>query len=532
MLVVASVLAGFGGYFFIDEAALYAQVEVLDATGEWTLPRPFPGADTDGSTVPMARSDVVGDRYAPFAKHPVHVLLARGADLVGGEVGIRLLSSAAVLEAGVAAALLSGESSRRRVVAFWTTIVASPLLFHANLVVAHGVAAAVVGFLFVVSSRRPVTTGWVSATAALALAAGLLRSEAVMLALAGSVPLAWSAVHRRSRREGALALAMASGGMAAYLLEPWLRRLAIGGGPDAAGVPAAGSTPGDLVEAAARSVLEVQGSAATTLGTVGVVLCAVASLVAVVLVARPRSDAAITVLAGVVALVGAAMFAIEPHVVTGLLWAFPALLVLVGAVAGSDRVDVGPRKPLFAAALFASLVAATQYSVGGGVEWGWRYVAVAVPLVTPAVAAVATALWDRRRPGTTAALTAVAAAAVVVQLGGLRMQRAAIDESEALLERAEAVAAATDPGWIVSLDASFGRFAYPLSIDGELATVSSDDLAPVLDRLRDQGVERVLLVWRSAVEPPLGDVDGFAADGAITRIGSGYRATILEHRGS
>jgi len=525
VLVVASAYVGFGGYFFIDEAALYGQLDVLE-DGGWTVPRPFPERDVDLEHLPMANSDVAGDRFAPFAKHPVHVLLARGADVVGGDVGVRLLSSAALLMAGLGAALLARADPPTRNLAFWVTLGATPLLFDANLVVAHTLGAAVVAWLGVVIVRmRPGPRRW-ALTVAPALLGGLLRNEVVLLVGAAAVVLGVVGLRRHSRRELIDAAGLLIGGLGAFLLEPLLVRWSIGGEPGLDRAPTAGSTIGDVLAAAGRSLLEVDATGGTPTGAFGLVACTALVAVAALQLRREVPDRGLLVLSGVGAAAGALLFLREPHLVTGIVWAFPALMLLAGGA--PDRISSSTdRTLLVVCALFALLVASTQYSQGGGLEWGWRYVAVAIPLVTPVLARSVIEAW-RRHPGLPAlGVAGLAVGCVAVQLGGLRVQRTLVHDTEHFLDRVDTVAAEADADFVLAVDASFGRFAYRLSTTGPVATAADGSAERVLRWLADDRVDEVLLVWRFDERNPVTDLGPYAPTGEQWYLASEYRAELL-----
>lgn len=530
-LVVAisgSAFVGFDGYFFIDEAALYGQLEVMEGDG-WTVPRPFPDRDPSAEHVPMARSDTAGDEYAPFAKHPVHVLVARAAHLAGGEIGVRMLSSLSLVVAAVAAAVLAGGNRLRRRTAFWLTLVASPLLFDSNLVVAHTLGAAVAGALFATALRCRRSPASHAAVFVLALLGGLLRNELLLLVGAGAVVLGLRALRRRSSSDALVASTMLVGAGAAYIFEPLLVRRAIGAGAGLETAPTAGAAARDVVTAATRSLFEVNASAATTTGILGLVVCGVLVAVTAVLAARREPDRQLVLVVAGLALVASVVFLAQPHLVTGLVWAFPGLLLLIAAASGGFSLDDHIRTAALASALFAVLVAATQYSQGGGLEWGWRYVAVAIPLLTPAVAQVVAYLWRDRRTGVPGlALGAVLVASIVVQLGGLRFQRAVVSDTDYFLVRVDEVMADASADWVVSTDASFGRFAYQVSVEGDVATVANADIGQVLGWLRDDGVDTVLVVWRFDEPPPDGSLGGYRRTGRSWAVASDYRAVLLE----
>jgi len=528
LLVAVSAAVGFDGYFFIDEGALYGQLEVMEDRGGWTIQRPFPDRDPTGEHVPMAKADIAGDRYAPFAKHPVHVILATAADAVGGQVGVRLLSSLGVLVAGLGAAAMVGGDAFRRAAAFWITVAASPLLFDAQLVVAHalgaGVAAAVFAAVTGRLERRPSVA--VAIAACGASFGGLLRNEFVLLAIAAALVFATTGWRRRDRWHALAGVGFGFGGVVAYLVEPRLIRAAIGGRAELDAAPSGGSGLGQVLEAAGRSLFEAGGGTSPA-ATLGIVLAGALTAAFVVFASRGRPDVPMLWVLAVGALVGGVAFLRDPQLVTGLVWTFPALWLLLPVLRHGLPRETPVRAGVLVAGVFAILVAATQYSTLGGLEWGWRYVAIAVPLVTPALAQVAADLWVR--PGVPRlALLSVLAVGSIVSVGGLRVQATLLRDTDTFLAAASEVSGSADADWIVSTDASFGRFAYDLSVRGRVATANGGTEDDVLGWLHADGVDRVLLIWRSVGdEVPEFKLGSFRRTGAVRYIASGYRAIVV-----
>jgi len=146
------------------------------------------------------------------------------------------------------------------------------------------------------------------------------------------------------------------------------------------------------------------------------------------------------------------------------------------------------------AGVFAGAVAVTQYRGAGGFEWGWRYVAIALPLVVPTIAVALMSLRDRIGPRPASqTVGAVILVSVLVALSGLLEQRAVIDRTDLLRDRLESEAAGVDH--LLFLDPLLGRAMWQLSLSGVVVESEVDDAAEVLSWMRDAGDDAVLVVW-------------------------------------
>jgi hypothetical protein len=76
VIAAVHVLIGTDGLISADEGAMLAQLDLLDRTGDWTMPNPEPIVDPDMDALPLELSDRTdSDRWAPFVKHPAHIAL-------------------------------------------------------------------------------------------------------------------------------------------------------------------------------------------------------------------------------------------------------------------------------------------------------------------------------------------------------------------------------------------------------------------------------------------------------------------------
>jgi len=206
----------------------------------------------------------------------------------------------------------------------------------------------------------------------------------------------------------------------------------------------------------------------------------------------------------------------RPTIAGGLLVAFP----LIFAFLLGTRPPADARWRLQAVALFGFAVLLLQYEDVGGLEWGWRYFAVALVPVCAQIGVAADAGWQRHRGAGRTALALVVIGSFLVVVGGLREQRRFLGNTAAF-ERAAGDLLDEPADWIVSADASFGRFAYGLSLEREVLTLPGDGTPDVLGELGSSGADRVLLVWRD--DRPDLDLGPFVLVGSPSDIASGYR---------
>jgi hypothetical protein len=500
LLVALTVWVGTAGFYIVDEAALYGQLEMLDQ-GEWTRPLPAGASGSLEGHLPMALSHVTNEGWAPFAKHPLHVALAHVADGAAGRFGVRMLSVLGTVAAAATAALLCRSRGQAQV-AFWLTALLSPLVFYSQLVLAHTIGAAVAGLLALVTVARRASPGTAAAAFALAFVGSLLRNEFLLLGF--SFALVLSAV--AMRRPFALwryvtALACAVGSLSAWLLEPRVVSWLVGTEAVAVRRPSgAGSSLLELGSGAVRSVFDPTLDSAGFLQPVTLVLSVVLGFLAVVVARhRPEEQALVTALA-VGAVVSAALHLLEPHVIRGIVFAFPLVLLLL--VLRRREALAGRLELLGVSAVFALAVFATQYTLGGGPEWGWRYSIVAVPLVAPALGAMVISLWQRGDRSAKAAITGFVLATALIVFSGLVAQRQTMSATAAFLTRTQQVVAESGVQQVVYPDPFFGRYNHRLSTDGMVAKIDETNSANYLKALAGRSAEPVLLVWPGTGPPP------------------------------
>ncbi|MBK5222391.1 MAG: hypothetical protein JJE52_05870 [Acidimicrobiia bacterium] len=377
--------------YFSDEGAAALQALALD-DGSWFHQYPLAELDPEQEARPFLRGDVGTKGVAPYAKHPLYPVLLQGAHTLLGRAGFTMLSVlGTVVAAGAAALIARRRGAGTAVLALWLTAVGTPLFFDSFLIVAHTLAAAAVaiGVWGVLRTcTAPEGRDWPDRVVPLIACGG---GVAVSTAVRTEALLWWAAlvamllVLALRRSITLVAATVASGvvltaGVSAWLVEQWVTR-AITGSPieSVAGVSATWSER----IGAAQTTLFRPSVDAFSHGDVLLVAGAAFVACAGIAVRRRRPDlASVMVWAALGAyLVG---WALRPTAtIPGLFVAFPLLgfVLVVGWHPRRER-SVATVLLLGSCLVFGAAVLLTQYSQGGGVEWGWRYFSLATPLVS------------------------------------------------------------------------------------------------------------------------------------------------------
>jgi hypothetical protein len=496
--------------FFADEGSALAQARQLADGDGWTRPLSFPAADPDASTFPLLNGAVAEGRLAPLGLHPVYAMALEPWYAVGGRGGAVLLSLAGLVIAAVLAARIARRlRSGLEVPALWATGVASPLFFDGYLVAAHTLAAALAAGValavvrFVARERRALM---LAVATVLATCAGLLRNEAVLYALAfGAVALV-AGIRGRDRGLAALGVAIGSTAAVVRVAETVIRAKVLGVGRL--------NQFTVLTESGGWISHHVQGAFITLLlpsygqfdvGDVLLVLGITCAITAGVIVRRrPEDRSGLLLFSGLAVGLLVVRLAVTAGPVPGLLWACP----LVGVAAALCTRRVLTRRPVgllaAAVALFAVGVVLTQYSAGGGREWGWRYVALALPIVMPiallVIVEASARIEARDRVVVARLLVALCAAVSVLAFLALRETRA---DNRAIVDGIRAAYEATpaaDGGKPVVVTTQWGtidRFNWDHVDETRWLVIAPTDRSQVavyLDRIARLGVGQVTFV--------------------------------------
>lgn len=478
VLAAAAWAAGPPALFSVDEGLAIVQARHLAAGSGWSLPLPFAHLDPAGATFAFRMHS---PSFAVYAKHPLYPLLLSFAQRAGGVWTMVALSAAGTVVAALLAARLSRHlDPRLERWVFWAVGLGGPLAFDGLIVFAHsiGAAFATLAVLGAVECRgRPGERArwwWLGVAVLAVLPAVMLRSEAVLLLGAWAMVLGVWGVLRRDRRAVIAALGTAVAVAAGRQLDH-LWASAVGGGGVSLADGAASGGHG-LVPGLRATPTTLFGSSLGGAGSAGPTLM-LASLLAVLVGAwlvRTRERASIAAVPWAVAVVclAAALLVDRSISVPGLFVVSPVLTAGVVLIPHHGWAR-HPRGVLAGGiVVFTAAVLGTQYSIGGSLEWGGRYLAVGVPVATVlAVWCVAVRLRGAEPAARRAAVAGLVAASLLIAglaVSTLRRDHRVTDEANRLiLTRAEA----TPPGdgglpVVMTTNASLPRLAW--SLDGKV----------------------------------------------------------------
>lgn len=501
------------GSFTIDEGAYAVQARDLDRGG-WAFDYVGEAVDPDGRWLPLYNPTRGPDEWFAYVKQPAYpVALLLATRLAGDVAGLYVLAMLGALGVAVTAWLLAAEvDPRASRGAFWLAA-GGPVAVHSYLVWAHAPSAALAGFATLAGLRlgkrfHPLWAGLLL----LCVAAGvLLRAEGVLFA--GALALGLLLVGLRDRpwivRAGIPAACAALAGATLLLEAGWrsaivrtsssFQRLR---GDDASPLTAGGGAAawrrwaGGRLEGAWSSLL--QGSLGDRRGALLVAPALVLLVFAAWVAHRRRGSWRRDV--GVAVAAATTLYAlrlrrggIQP--MTGMFAAWPAALWGLTLL---PRQAVRVAKPLaVVAGTFALGVVATQYSFGGGREWGGRFF---FPMLAPVAVLACLGLrhlsdsWGRGR-GVVVAVVVVLT--LLPTLTGLSTLREARGQENAIVD--EVVSGRPDV--VVTHVLGLPPFAWKTHPEVGWMSTPPEELQEATTRLREAGVGEVTVMAPGGMLP-------------------------------
>ena len=533
-----------GSMVSADEGAVLSQIWILEHRGGWGAENPAAAIDPWGEWFGIDIVESADGRYFPYAKHPLYPVLALGAFRVAGLPAVVALSTLGTLAAAVLTALLARRvRPGSDVVALWVAGLVSPLFFDGYWVIAHSLGAAGAA-LAVWSAIR-----WFEGSAAIrcwppivlgVVAAVMLRSEGALFAVAlGVGGLVVAAATRRVSASAPAIVAVLAGGLAYVVDSRW--HAAIVGGNGLKAFVIRDERSGWLAgrwSGAYATLLRPHLLAPTALGMTWFGI-AIVTVVVAYLVRTRGAEVGRTVrwASLVVMIVAPATLLLRPAPVPGLLVAFPLLGAGLVLATGRWLRAPGPLALAVTGAAFVAAVLATQYAVGGSMEWGGRFFHLALPLLIPLVLdslAEAGARLDARTARAGALGLAIPAMVLVVIAVGstIRLQTVTADLVDTIHRVSESTVpgdtsaagsttgSPTPPVVVVNMEA-VGRFSWRTVLETRhLRVVDSGDLARVADRLRRAGVTQFTFASAHDHTRDLGRLGGYSpAPGRTETVG-------------
>jgi len=529
VLLVALMAAGPIGSWTADDGAYAIQAVTLEKTGGWELDHPLGQTDPTGAHFSFEGFERGDEGWYLYVRHPAWIELLSVAHRLGGPTGLFVPCLLGAVGAAAAAWCVAGMGGRRRSIpAFWL-VALGPVAAQSTGLWAHAPSAALAGWATYAALAIVRRGPSLRRTVGLAVALGcgvLVRSEMPIFTIALLAAVGGHALLHRGdgRWKGTLrSVAWVGVAVTAVVMAEvrWVAAIA----PNAASglsrridMQAVGWVAGRIEGAASSLLLSWFDAGSVLLGLVGVALLVLAGRTLLSESGGPSSG---TIPSPGVLLVfgGLAVLAVQNVVylrqpIAGLAPAWP--LAVVGLAAWRWKAaPVTERVVAVAAGLYSLGVLATQYSVGGGLDWGGRFFApVAVPLAVLAIGAL-----DRCRASFVAAgrLPGRPVLAAVVVLGLALPAAAAVLTTESLRNDHAGIVArveATDATTVVSMVPPINRLAWPTVPDVRWVTaVDVKDVGVVLDDLARLGERRVLVIgegltdldepgWRSTPAGP------------------------------
>ena len=542
VLLVVSITSQNGVPAIADEGAVLAQVDHVAGRSwtdpaSWRIDRPFPDSDPQGEMAPLDHSQLSGDQYLPYSRHPLYPAVLLPAWNLAGGTGAAVFSALAVWCAALTGAAITRRlRPRLTTIALWALGLATPLLFDATVVMAHAAAAALLGALVLCLLRHLERPRWSATIGAIVCSAplvmvrgeGLLVMGAVVTALVVTSVRSWrpatSILRSIDARTFVLAAALAFVSIVTYLADA--RLYTVLAGETGVTITTTAGDGYDLIggrlSALWASVLRpthevpVWGAPVTLLSTV---LLIAAGITLRVSPTRRRLVVAFASAAAVLAVVRQ----LAPlTLVSGLIPAAPLLVVGLVFLRRSDLRSVAVRLCLGISVLTAGAIWITSYPQGGAFEWGGRYFHVLLPLLVPVALvglerAVDTLGADpstpcaRRRAIGARQVVVVAALVVTASLSLLSIRTVhALRDAHArtvatALASADAAAPAADGGTpvLISDARPIGRLAWSELSAYRIVHVPDPDLVgPLLDDLAEEQIGTVTLLVSPFQELP------------------------------
>jgi hypothetical protein len=378
-----------GHAYFSDEGAAIIQERQLRAGDGWIYNYPFAVADPTGELRPFINAEQAQDGVAPYARHPLFVGVLALADAALGVPGMVLVAVVGSTFAALGAGLLGRRiDPRLGIPALWVAGLASPLFFDAYLILAHTLAAATAAFAVLgalIILERKDSSAWTYLLLASATAATvLLRGEGVVLVpgiVAGAVLIARLEPDRRNRAVQ-IALVVGVVGVVAFVAERAYIVGIVGDANQSSRVVTENWIVGRFT-GLFRTWFPTTSSYATVMDTL-VMLVPVIVAAAAIRVRRTSDGGPLVI--GFSAVAGLFLLRLifaDSAPIPGLAVAFPLGWAGLWLLKRRHFTNTTMRFVGTAGLVMVVAIVLTQYSQGAGVEWGGRYFAITLPIITP-----------------------------------------------------------------------------------------------------------------------------------------------------
>lgn len=409
-IVLGSVWNGFSA--FPDEGLYSMQAHQL-SEGSWWGPRSAADLDDNGLYNHIVKSQPVGDGQLAYTQMPLYPLILTAGMLLGGPVGLLVISLIGTWVASIGAALIAWHFRPWATLpALWLTGIGSPLLFGANIVLAHSLAAAGIAIFFAgllralqICPSRTVPDDDVQ----LSEPAGSISLAHLLYAL----PALWFAISVRSEATivtGAIGAALVliglgrrpvawkwlltaagvlvSGAVVYWLNTRWAASISSidGHGVNPTDVVLADRTgPADAIWTALLRPYIGKPTNFTLVLAISPIAAAVGSLLLRISTWKDWrylrwSALVVLLLAAVSAVIGAV---VHESLISGMFAAFPLLGVSLMWIARRDIDAPDTSLALLTLVIATAGLLMTIYADGGAQQWGGRFFHILVPIVCP-----------------------------------------------------------------------------------------------------------------------------------------------------
>lgn len=373
--------------FTSDDGAYGLAIESLVDGDGWSIPHALHEVDPDGTTYPYANSAITEDGYFPAARHAAWAAALSLPARALGTWGMRLLLFAGFAAAVAATSRLAVAAGRHKAAAVAMVLAAaSPLFFNTLQFWAHTPAAAAIGLamvgaLRVMDGRRGLVP--VLAVVAGCATAAAVRGDGAVFALATGVVIVASSLRARSLSGVVVGGLAGFSTVAAYVASAAFGESIVG---SAAAVGAGESRATGEGRGRWLGLLHTFLSTNEGTGPFVLVVAAVAlAAIGAVLIRRGDHERAAAVLVAASAIWLVRIVVFGSSTATGLIGAWPLAMLVLGR--SWRRYNPAERRLICILAIGALGVAATQYDVGGGGNWGGRFLAPALPALAVLIAA-------------------------------------------------------------------------------------------------------------------------------------------------
>lgn len=392
LLVVLTPFAAGSSITIPDEAVYSAQTKNL-SHGSWSSLRPVPDLDPIGQFDPIAGTNMSADSTIPYSRHATYPVLLTPFYMIGGRLGMVLLSVLGLWGTALSGAMLTRILvPRLAAFALWVIGLGSPLVFYGYTVTAHSLAAALTGLTFLAVYKFALND---CRTQVLYFVPGvmgmvLLRSEGSVIALAlglslvivGIMQLRVAGLRSRALISGLIVMMIAG---SSYLLDNQLVKMITGVTNNRADpttlVLGKQTGPWNALWVSLLRPFDGEGLNAQPL-----IILAMVALIAAGLALRLMPNWVLLP----VALIGLSTFG----AVTGLVLGAPGFIT--GFLAACPLVPAGLvqfrfrrlHEPLTQVLVLTSVLGTiglllTVYGIGGASEWGGRFFQILIPCVVP-----------------------------------------------------------------------------------------------------------------------------------------------------